>query len=1548
MAGKKSVAEVALKSTGGAQVQKTLDGVGKATDRVGRQQTRLGQASASAGRQFSAQASGLGGLVAAYAGAAATVFAITAAFQALNAAARAEQTITGVNALASAIGESGPQIIAGLQEITKGQLSIVQTAELANLALSSGFSADQINNLAEISLKASRALGRDLTDSFNRLVRGVTKLEPELLDELGIFTRIEPAAERYAAQVGKVASQLSNFERRQAFANAVAEEGQEKFKDIDTSAETTSESLEKLSATVANLGQKVGAFVAKVLQPLAEAISGNLVASVGAFGILAKFVFGTTIREATGSIENFNNQIESRSVAIIDKLGSSTKRIAQANEALGQSLAGVNLRVRAVTGANEQEFKSLIQLGRAKELTQAQTIRLNKIVDQEIRKVQTAQKALANTTMTEKQLAAETARLERRFKQLETTQTAVNARLAATPKAAKAAAASFAFLAKTVGTVTSGFLKVFSAITTVVTVVSILTTVGSIVLDAFGFLDPLIETIRTLTREIKILLNITEEARGTREVAGSLAAQARGDRDLGFTGQREVQRAVPNALAGSATFTDFVDVDITSKTVEKAIQSAIISGATGSEQEFISEIQRILNAGEIPDSVKAALSDVFKELAGQTGATALGIKQFAEATGRTITTVLRQVIAKDGGLIFKGATGPLGDTVAEFASSAEINAAANEDARQALIDQNVAATNLLQTQELTKNINDALVSGAATAEQLEKRRGALVAKIKNLKDSELAADVENAKIAQQSLELLNQELEAQLAILQAREKIRKTFSNEIRAASQLTKFLVAREGVEGEILDISAKASDQAFSRVQRLKEAFELGKDFLQQQREGQELVGEEAQLASLARDAQTAFVGQFVQSVEAAENLRIELKKIVDNANNAKDAAKAQLDILKAQRDIVFKTRSITNIKENLKADLQRVDTAKKLLVLADKANKLDRDAKELAVDRNLADGLITEEQGRVFKLALAQEARDDLKNFTDAQVAALNKEAELRLDALESERKLQNEILEKQRTRAQLEKTASEQAIEAQKNLRLENINNMEKQKGLVIKQIEGFQEHIQGIAQVLAADIVERKILAKSRDPGSFARDATRDAQLAFLSGGTAADALTEAFGGETALLDAITRGFTEAEARRAELATTGAGLIPEIDAEIKALTDKLESLGFEAARAAIKADAVAQNNLKNAQIDGKRSDAEFNIQQRLKQIDLEKKKVADELGISVIELNLKLAESNMKFEDLTESVATANHTMLQLKMGVRDALVDGLGSSLDLLFQNIADGKPVLEGLGEQLRGIFENVRKQVLQKTLIEPLQKRLTSGLNNMLGIGEKGANNAGLVGDALKTFQVNDQGKDIIKKSTEEINNVFGSLQDHVFKFGDSLQGTLSGVADNFSGILKGVFSNIKGGGGGGGISSFLGSIFSSFGPKSPTPMVADGSQSFAKSFFPQGMASGGFVPFSAYQRLAAGGQARDRVPALLEPGEFVMKRSAANSIGGPALNQMNATGSMGGNVVVNIENKGTPQEATASEPRFDGEKFVIDIITRDLRNNGPVRKALRGGGA
>ena len=193
----------------------------------------MGQASAASGRQFAAQASGLGGLVAAYAGAAATVFALQAAFDALNKAARAETIIQGTKALALEIGQSGPRILKEIKSITQGQIELSEAAQNINIALSAGFNTEQISRLTKVSLGASRALGRNLTDALQRVVRGAAKLEPELLDELGIFTRIDPAVNKYAQRLGVAATTLTDFERRQAFVNAVITEGERKFSAID-------------------------------------------------------------------------------------------------------------------------------------------------------------------------------------------------------------------------------------------------------------------------------------------------------------------------------------------------------------------------------------------------------------------------------------------------------------------------------------------------------------------------------------------------------------------------------------------------------------------------------------------------------------------------------------------------------------------------------------------------------------------------------------------------------------------------------------------------------------------------------------------------------------------------------------------------------------------------------------------------------------------------------------------------------------------------------------------------------------------------------------------------------------------------------------------------------------------------------------------------------------------------------------------------------------------------------------------------------------------
>ncbi len=344
--------------------------------------TRQANASANVSRQFSAQASGLGGLVSAYAGAAANIFAITMAFNALERAARVEATIQGVQTLAASVGENGDKVIAKIQQITQGQVSMGEAASAAALALSAGMDLTQIAGLTEVATKASKALGRDLTDAMNRVFKGAAKVEPELLDELGIIVRVDAAVQKYAESLNKTASSLTAFERTQAFTNDIIGQGSSKYADIDLASQTSIKSFEQLSASVADIATQLGGLLAGALGPVVEFLTGNFLNTLSLVGLLGVTVFsklGSVSKDALGKVATSAENAGKSVTNFLGKKGAAKGALELQKKLKGVKFAGKGsaLGLKSMSREARNNTISLLKLAQSGKITAQQIRELN-------------------------------------------------------------------------------------------------------------------------------------------------------------------------------------------------------------------------------------------------------------------------------------------------------------------------------------------------------------------------------------------------------------------------------------------------------------------------------------------------------------------------------------------------------------------------------------------------------------------------------------------------------------------------------------------------------------------------------------------------------------------------------------------------------------------------------------------------------------------------------------------------------------------------------------------------------------------------------------------------------------------------------------------------------------------------------------------------------------------------------------------------------------------------------------------------------------------
>ena len=270
-----------------SKLNKTLNQVGaprkiggssaaaKASDQTDYAVTRgiTGQTGA-AGRDFAKQAQGLGGLVHLYATFAANIFAVSMAFTAFDRAFQYQKMIEGAKVLESTTGVALRSIASNMTKVSDGALSMQESLKFTALASSAGISTGNIEKLTKVAKGASLALGRDMGDAIDRIIRGVSKLEPELIDELGITVKSMQAYRDYAKQLGVSTESLTNYQKTAAYTQAVILEGTRKFGDVANQIEASP--FNKVMGELKNSAITLANIFNNVLTPILSVFANNV------------------------------------------------------------------------------------------------------------------------------------------------------------------------------------------------------------------------------------------------------------------------------------------------------------------------------------------------------------------------------------------------------------------------------------------------------------------------------------------------------------------------------------------------------------------------------------------------------------------------------------------------------------------------------------------------------------------------------------------------------------------------------------------------------------------------------------------------------------------------------------------------------------------------------------------------------------------------------------------------------------------------------------------------------------------------------------------------------------------------------------------------------------------------------------------------------------------------------------------------------------------------------------------------------------------------
>ena len=217
--------------------------------------------------------------------------------------------------LAASQGTVGQSILSSIEAVTQGTLSQQTIMQQANNAMLLGVAdtADEFSTLAKIAVDRGRAMGISMEYAFESIVKGVGRLSPLILDNLGIVLDADKTYGEYAKSIGKTADALTDAEKRAALLNRLKEE----VSDFDSSSvNDNAAAWERLSAATDNAAAALGGFLNEAT-PLIDTLNG-ISSILDSFSGKISSDKGTILRGLQSDLDGATQLLEKYKAQLLD------------------------------------------------------------------------------------------------------------------------------------------------------------------------------------------------------------------------------------------------------------------------------------------------------------------------------------------------------------------------------------------------------------------------------------------------------------------------------------------------------------------------------------------------------------------------------------------------------------------------------------------------------------------------------------------------------------------------------------------------------------------------------------------------------------------------------------------------------------------------------------------------------------------------------------------------------------------------------------------------------------------------------------------------------------------------------------------------------------------------------------------------------------------------------------------------------------------------------------------------------------------------------